>query len=199
MNKVLVLYSSPLPGEKSISSLATKEFIKEYKKNNLNDEIIEFDLNNLEMSINSMNSNNFSSFYNEDLSNKYIEILKETNKLIIAAPMINFNVPTVLKNFIDRVAVANKTFSYKYAKKGSSIGLLNNLKVQIIATQGAPVGWYTWASHVSYLEGVWDFFGASLAKTLLIDGIKVEPFISQKPEEIIETKKDLIISSALVF
>ncbi|PZW01468.1 FMN-dependent NADH-azoreductase [Metamycoplasma auris] len=117
MAKVLVLYSSPLNNMKSISTLAAKKFIEEYKNINQNDEIIEFDLNNLEMAQSGMNSNNFGNFFNEDLSNKYIELLKEVNKVVISSPMINFNVPTVLKTFIDRIAVANKTFSYKYSKK----------------------------------------------------------------------------------
>ncbi|WP_330463661.1 FMN-dependent NADH-azoreductase [Metamycoplasma gateae] len=199
MSKILVLYSSPIVEEKSVSTTATKYFLNEYKKNNSNDEIIELDLNDLEMSNNSMNSNNFSVFYNEEFSNKYIELLKDINKVVISAPMINFNVPTVLKSFIDRIAVANKTFSYKYASKGSSIGLLNNLKVQIIATQGAPLGWYQWASHISYLEGVWNFLGATLNETILIDGTKTEPFIKMAAEEVVETKKDIIKKIASVF
>ncbi|SYV89926.1 FMN-dependent NADH-azoreductase, partial [Metamycoplasma alkalescens] len=141
MAKVLVLYSSPLNKGKSISCFATKKFIEEYKKNNPDDEIKELNLNDLEMARTGMNANNFSNFFDEEFSNKYIEMLKSIDKLVISAPMINFNVPSVLKTFIDRVAVANKTFSYKYSKKGGAIGLLDHLKVQIIATQGAPLGW----------------------------------------------------------
>lgn len=199
MSKVLVLYSSPITKEKSATYAVTKKFVEEYKKNNNEDEITEFDLNQLEMSLSGMNSNNFSSFFNEELCDKYIEILKNTDKLIIASPMINFNVPTVLKTFIDRIAVANKTFSYKYAKKGSSIGLLDHLKVQIIASQGAPYGWYLWASHVSYLEGVWNFLGAKVTKTILIDGTKVAPFNTYTPEQIVDAKIDEIKSAATSF
>ncbi|ENY54056.1 Acyl carrier protein phosphodiesterase [Metamycoplasma alkalescens 14918] len=199
MAKVLVLYSSPLNKGKSISGFATKKFIEEYKKNNPDDEIKELNLNDLEMAQTGMNANNFSNFFDEEFSNKYIEMLKSIDKLVISAPMINFNVPSVLKTFIDRVAVANKTFSYKYSKKGGAIGLLDHLKVQIIATQGAPLGWYLWTNHISYLEGVWDFLGAKIAKSILIDGTKVEPFISLTNEEIIAQKADLIKKAAADF
>ncbi|ENY68735.1 Acyl carrier protein phosphodiesterase [Metamycoplasma auris 15026] len=199
MAKVLVLYSSPLNNMKSISTLSAKKFIEEYKKINPNDEIIEFDLNNLEMAQCGMNSNNFGNFFNEDLSNKYIELLKEVNKVVISSPMINFNVPTVLKTFIDRIAVANKTFSYKYSKKGASIGLLSNLKVQIIATQGAPYGWYLWANHISYLEGIWNFLGAEVAKSIRIDGTKVEPYVSMDPSDVIKDKEKEIKEAAEAF
>ncbi|MGX9394992.1 FMN-dependent NADH-azoreductase [Mycoplasma sp. 1781] len=199
MANVLVLYSSPISKEKSVSSAITKSFVEEYKKINKNDEIVELDLNELEMATHPMNSNNFSDFFNDELSGRYIDILKKTNKLIISAPMINFNVPAVLKNFIDRICVANKTFSYKYAKKGSSIGLLSNLKVQIIASQGAPCDWYPWASHISYLEGIWNFLGAEVSETLLIDATKVEPFNSYSIEQIIKNKINKIKERVMNF
>jgi len=139
MNKVIVLYSSPVNKDISISTYLTKKFVEQYKLNNKDDEIIEFDLNDLDLNQQYQNSNNMSDFFKNQLNDKYINLLKEANKLIIGAPMINFNIPVTLKNFIDHIAIANKTFSYKYSKKGDAIGLLNNLDVQIIATQGAPL------------------------------------------------------------
>lgn len=56
--------------------------------------------------------------------------------------MTNFAPAPVLRNFIDHIMVADHTFSYKYSKKGEAIGLVTNLKTQIITVQGAPYGWY---------------------------------------------------------
>ncbi|AZZ65778.1 FMN-dependent NADH-azoreductase [Metamycoplasma phocicerebrale] len=199
MSKVLVLYSSPIQSEKSISTLLTKKFVELYKKNNENDQIKELDLNELEMARLSQTSKNMPKTYSEELSNKYINLLKETDKLIISCPMINFNVPVVLKNFLDRIAVANKTFSYKYSAKGGSIGLLDNLTVKIIATQGAPEGWYQWAGHTSFLEGIWNFFGAKLSPTILVAGTKVKPYFEMQPQEIVEDNIKLLEKHAKNF
>jgi len=49
MNKVIVLYSSPVNKDISISTYLTKKFVEQYKLNNKDDEIIEFDLNDLDL------------------------------------------------------------------------------------------------------------------------------------------------------
>ncbi|WP_277870042.1 NAD(P)H-dependent oxidoreductase [Metamycoplasma auris] len=92
-----------------------------------------------------------------------------------------------------------KHFHTNTQKKGASIGLLSNLKVQIIATQGAPYGWYLWANHISYLEGIWDFLGAEVAKSIRIDGTKVEPYVSMDPNDVIKDKENEIKEAAINF
>ena len=199
MNKVIVLYSSPVNKDISISTYLTKKFVEQYKLNNKDDEIIEFDLNDLDLNQQYQNSNNMSDFFKNQLNDKYINLLKEANKLIIGAPMINFNIPATLKNFIDHIAIANKTFSYKYSKKGDAKGLLDNLKVQIITTQGAPEDWYLFSSHATYLNGLWKFLGANVMKTIKICGLKTQEFSSKTHEEIFELNKDKILEAAKNF
>ncbi|TPR53356.1 FMN-dependent NADH-azoreductase [Metamycoplasma neophronis] len=199
MKKILVLYGSPMPRETSISTILMDYFVKEYQESHPEDEIISLDLNMEPMSTLPLTSANLGSFYNEELSDKYINLLKSVDKVIMNAPMINFNVPATVKNFFDRISVANKTFSYKYAKNGSSIGLLDHLKIQIIATQGAPLGWYPWASHVNYLEGIWNFLGAKVNPTVLLDGVKAEPLNTKSKQELLELKKNELASLAKEF
>ncbi|WP_369085869.1 FMN-dependent NADH-azoreductase [Metamycoplasma spumans] len=189
MAKVLVLYGSPLPKEYSVSTAVLDYFVNKYKELNPNDEIITLDLNNEEMALVSQSSNNMMNTYNEELSGKYIDLLKTVDKVIMNAPMINYNVPVTIKNFFDRISVPDKTFSYKYSKSGGSIGLLDNLKVQVLATQGAPLGWYAWASHVSFLEGIWNFLGAKLNPTFLYHGVKVAPLNEKTPADLVELRK----------
>jgi FMN-dependent NADH-azoreductase len=141
MNTTLVIYSSPMMGSKvgSISELIAQKFIDEYLIHN-NDEVIHMDLNEEQMASKTLTSKGFAMFFNEKDSFYYIDQLKNVDKVIVVAPMINFNYPTVLKNYLDHILMAGKTFKYKYNANGQSVGLLSNLKVQIITTQGADYG-----------------------------------------------------------
>lgn len=199
MNKIIVLYASPIPQEKSISTYLAKKFIDEYKQHNKDDKFIEINLNTLDIAKETLTSLNFDAFFANPKNDEYIEILKQANKLVIAAPTINFNIPATLKNFIDHIAIANKTFSYKYSKKGDAKGLLDNLKVQIITTQGAPEDWYLFSSHATYLNGLWKFLGANVMKTIKICGLKTQEFSSKTHEEIFELNKDKILEAAKNF
>lgn len=143
------------------------------------------DLNDTPFAKYSLNANNMPKFFEKTESDYWIEQLKNTDLLIISTPMINFNYSSLIKNFLDSIAVANKTFSYKYSEKGGSIGLLTNLKVLIVATQGAPEGWYEFGNHVKNLEGFFNFVGANQIESILIAGTKVEPLKSLNFDEII--------------
>jgi|GEM_PF-505445 len=139
-NKVLVINSSMIDEKASFSVALTKTFVKFYQEANPKDEIIHLNLNDLPMASITLTTRNFNNFFNQEDSDKYIDQLKSVNKLIFVTPMTNFNVTSMTKNYLDHVLVANKTFSYKYSKQGDAVGLLTKLKVQILATQGAPYG-----------------------------------------------------------
>lgn len=175
-NKVLVIITTMIPANQSFSNALVEKFIEYYKQKNPQDEFIWLNLNKEAMAQISLTVDNFGTYFNENDSQKYIDQLKEVNKIIIAAPMTNFNYPAVLKNYFDHILVANKTFSYKYYKKGESIGLLTHLKVQILTTQGAPLGWYPWGNHTTMIEGIWKFVGAQVCKPIVIAGTKVNYF-----------------------
>src|SRR5262249_54059284 len=53
--------------------------------------------------------------------------------VVIGAPMYNFSIPSQLKAWIDRIAVAGKTF--RYSDKGPE-GLVNGKKVVVISSRG---------------------------------------------------------------
>ncbi|QCZ36535.1 FMN-dependent NADH-azoreductase [Mycoplasma nasistruthionis] len=145
-----------------------------------------------------LTSKNFPAYYQEIDSDKWINLLKETDTLVITMPMINFGPTAVVKNFIDSISVANKTFSYKYSKKGDAIGFLTNLKVVIVASQGAPEGWYTWGNHVSWLEGTFKFLGVKEVEVLRHFGTKVAPLSETSPQDtpqLIEEKINKIVES----
>ncbi len=184
--KFLVIYSSMIEKETSFSYELINRFLKYYKEKNKDLEIEWLDLNNLSMANKTMNTKNFKNFFNKEDSEKYIEKLKNTNKIIFSSPMTNFNITATAKNFLDHILVPDKTFSYKYSKKGDAKGLLTNLKVQILTTQGAPLGWYPWGNHTKYLEGTWKFVGAIINESINVAGTKISENINLTPKEFID-------------
>lgn len=174
MNKVLLIVTSMVAPDKSFSYGLAQKFVEYYKQKNPDDQIIELNLNQVEMAQKTLTQQNFANFFNSEDSDFYIDQLKNVNKVIIATPMTNFNYPAVLKNYLDHVLVADKTFSYKYSKKGDAIGLLKHLKVQLLTSQGAPFGWYPWGNHTEMLKGTWEFVGAQVCEPILIAGTKVD-------------------------
>ena len=74
--------------------------------------------------------------------------------VVIGAPMYNFSVPTQLKSWLDRLAVAGRSF--RYSEAGPE-GLLAGKRVIIaLASGGAYVEGAAFEHHQSFLR---DFFG----------------------------------------
>ena len=201
MQKVLYIYVSPLMTNPkgSTCSVAVDLFKSEYEKANPDHESIVLNLNKAKVGSKNLTADNFQEFFSDGLCDKHIDLLKSVDKVVIGSPMTNFNYPAVLKNYLDHILVANKTFRYKYDGKGESEGLLKNLKVQLLMSQGASLGWYPFASHVDALVGTWNFAGAKVVKPILIDGTKIPENINKTAEEQVEKFKDLIIKAAKAF
>ncbi len=199
MNKVLIIYAAPTPKEVSHTATLINQFLKHYVKYNPDDEFIWLDLNEeKDITNNVLNRNNFSEFFNK--SDKYINQLKEVNKVIVATPMNNFMISTLLKNYIDYIMVAKKTFEYKYVNGlRQAVGLLDHLKVQILANQGAPADWYPWGKIVTYLEGCFNFIGATINKSILVDGTKTAKYKDKTLDELIIEFDGTISDSAKTF
>lgn len=191
MAKVLVI-ESYLSNEFSLSEYATSKFIEEYKKRNPNDEITILDLNNEKKMQTILSKNNFATFWNED-SDRYIDLIKSCDKIVISTGMINFSISPLLKNFFDHVLVANKTFKYKYEEKGKSVGLVDsNKKVQLIMAQGSFKNWYEFSAFDDYLIHLLKFMGIPRENinVLLFDGTKTNEQKDLSINEKFNLKKD---------
>lgn len=171
MAKILVIESS-LSHSNSLSDYATNLFINKYKELNPNDEFTILDLNKEQKLQTVLSSNNFANFWNDE-SQKYIDLINSSDKIIINSPMINFSISPLLKNFFDNVLQAGKTFKYKYDNKGTSVGLVDSSKkVQLILAQGSYKDWYKFSAFDDYLISVLNFMGINQVQSLLFDGTK---------------------------
>ncbi|WP_029513602.1 FMN-dependent NADH-azoreductase [Mycoplasmopsis primatum] len=182
--KILSIIASP--NNPSLSTEANIKITKLLQAKYPNSELTLLDLNNSPFANYSLSSVSKATFYENTESDYWINKLKETDILIISTPMINFNYSATLKNFIDAISVAEKTFTYKYATKGASKGLLDNLKVILIATQGAPKDWYQFGNNLKMLKGTFKFLGVKKVASLFIAGTKVFPRNKLSYDEIFE-------------
>ncbi len=107
-----------------------------------------------------------------NLSNTLIQELMDADTLVLAAPIYNFSVPAVLKQWIDYVCRAGITF--KYGEQGP-VGLSKIKRAFIItASGGVPVGSpMDFAS--GYLEQICNFIGVQEVIHIDASGSKGAP------------------------
>ncbi|QCZ36536.1 FMN-dependent NADH-azoreductase [Mycoplasma nasistruthionis] len=145
-----------------------------------------------------LSADNISTYYNDIESDKWIDLLKSSNVLVIGMPMVNFGPATVVKNFIDSIAIAEKTFSYKNSTNGMPVGYLDNLKVVIVGTQGSPEGATFGQSHVDWLKSALTFLGVKDFEVIKCFGTSLSPhsdLTMQESVKLFENQVDKIIQS----
>ena len=94
--------------------------------------------------------------------------------VVVGAPMYNFGIPSQLKAWIDRLAVAGKTF--RYTEKGPE-GLAGGKIVLVASARGGFYGADAPAAFLdhqeTYLRGVFGFFGITDVTFIRAEGIAV--------------------------
>ena len=92
--------------------------------------------------------------------------------VVVGAPMYNFGVPSQLKAWIDRIAVAGKTF--RYTENGPE-GLAGNKKIIVASSRGGFYGPGSPSAPLehqeSYLRGVFGFFGITDVTFVRAEGL----------------------------
>lgn len=103
------------------------------------------------------------------LSEASLDEFLGADAIVIGAPMYNFTVPTQLKAWIDRIAVAGKTF--KYTEAGPQ-GLAGGKKVVIVSTAGGiHAGQPSGQAHEAYLVQVLNFLGITDIEIVRAEGL----------------------------
>ena len=97
----------------------------------------------------------------------------EADVVVLGVPMYNFSIPSTLKAWIDRIAVAGKTF--RYTEKGPE-GLAGNKRIILAISQGG-VHEAGGASDFqeSYLRFVLGFLGISDIEVVRAQGVNYSP------------------------
>lgn len=96
----------------------------------------------------------------------------EADVVVIGAPMYNFSIPSTLKAWIDRIAVAGRTF--RYTEAGPQ-GLAGGKKVIIASGRG---GLYTGSPadfQKPYLRTVFGFLGITDIEFVRAEGVSLSP------------------------
>lgn len=107
------------------------------------------------------------------LSQETLTEFLAADAVVIGAPMYNFSVPTQLKAWIDRVAVAGKTF--RYTEAGPE-GLCGNKKVILVSTAGGlHAGQATGAGHEDFLKVFLGFIGVTDLEIVRAHGLAYGP------------------------
>ncbi|MBT2118606.1 FMN-dependent NADH-azoreductase [Dyella sp. LX-66] len=108
------------------------------------------------------------------LGSAVLEEFLAADVIVIGAPMYNFSVPSALKAWIDRVAVAGKTFHYT---ANGPEGLAKGKRVVIASSRGGFYGQGAAAQSFDfqepYLRAVLGFLGITDVEFVRAEGVNV--------------------------
>jgi FMN-dependent NADH-azoreductase len=173
MPTLLHIDSSPHPEGASISRHLTNEFVQSWKQAHPDGRVITRDLT-ATSGLAVIDGTWVGAAYTPEdkrtseqrallsLSETFIHELFEADEYIIAAPMHNFSIPSVLRLWIDQICRAGKTFSYV---DGVASGKLTGKKATFVISTG---GNYAEGSTLAgmnfvepYLRAVFGFLGVT--------------------------------------
>lgn len=96
----------------------------------------------------------------------------DADVVVIGAPMYNFGIPSTLKSWIDRLAVAGRTF--RYTEKGPE-GLAGNKQVIIASGRGGIHSGAASDFQEPYLKFVLGFMGITDVEFVRAEGVNYSP------------------------
>lgn len=188
MSTLLYIKANPKPDRESVTFRVSENFIDTYKKHHPKDDVITLDL--YSEGVAPLDAEDMNDIFNPEVKKqkdhriiKYAYQFADADKYVFAAPMWNFSIPSILKAYIDYIAIAGITF--KYTADGP-IGLCQNKKAIHITARG---GVYSDSSSDEtemgdrYLRNILGFMGIEDIDTLAIEGLNI---VSMDREAIIE-------------
>jgi FMN-dependent NADH-azoreductase len=111
-----------------------------------------------------------------EASDQALEEFLASDIVVIGTPMYNFTVPTQLKAWIDRLAIAGKTF--KYTAEGA-VGLAGGKKVIVVSARGGVYSEGTPFAAIDfqepYLRALFGFLGITDISFVRAEGVAISP------------------------
>ena len=154
---------SSITGDNSVSRQLTTATVEQLSRQNPGSRVIDRDLVATPLSHLTLGGSG-----DEDILEEFLA----ADTVVVGAPMYNFSVPSQLKAWIDRIAVAGKTF--RYTEAGPE-GLAGGKRVVVAISRG---GFYTPDNafeHVeSYLKSLFNFIGIE-PEFVRADGVNYGP------------------------
>ncbi|MBB3523152.1 FMN-dependent NADH-azoreductase [Rhizobium redzepovicii] len=129
-------------------------------------------------------------------SDELVNELFAADTVVISTGLINFNIYSSLKTWIDNVARAGLTF--KYTESGP-VGLLTGKKVYVVLTSGGVYSQGPAAplNHaVPYLKSVLGFLGITDIETIYVEGLAFGPEAAEKAIDAAKTRVQEIALAA---
>ncbi|MFL6721809.1 MAG: FMN-dependent NADH-azoreductase [Sphingomonas sp.] len=157
---------SSISGEQSASRTLTRSIVEQLKSAQWGEQIVYRDL-----AANPLPHLTLDAFANTSVLDEFLA----ADTVVIGAPMYNFTLPTQLKAWIDRLAIAGTTF--RYTENGPE-GLVKNKRVVIALARGGFYGEGSPAAALehleTYLKGVFNFIGVE-PEFVAADGLAIGP------------------------
>lgn len=178
MSKLLYIKANAKPAGVSRTFRISDSFIEAYAKNHPGDEITTLDL--YREDIDFLKEEDINTVFGPKTEQsrkhpllKYAYQFAEADKYVIAEPMWNLSIPSILKAYIDYITVTGITF--KYTEHGA-VGLLKNKKaVNIIARGGdyCSEPYCSFEMGDRYLRTIFGFFGITEYSSISADGLDI--------------------------
>ncbi|QUJ69824.1 NAD(P)H-dependent oxidoreductase (plasmid) [Photobacterium sp. GJ3] len=106
------------------------------------------------------------------LSDRMIDILFDSDLLVISSPIWNLGLPSVLKAWFDHITRAGRTFKFTDTA-GNKIGLVPNKSVYIVVSSGSIFSHGPLVSHdqfTPYIKYAFQYIGITNLNFIRIDG-----------------------------
>ena len=107
-----------------------------------------------------------------EISERYVEAISRADRIVLGLPMYNFDSPSVLKAFFDRIARAGITF--KYTEQGPE-GLLKGKSAVIFAARGGKYEGTPLDTQTPYIKNFFAFLGITDIRFAYAEGLAMGP------------------------
>lgn len=178
MKTLLYVKANPKPTELSKTFQISEKFIESYGKKNPDDKIITLDL--YKENINFLTMESLQEIFGpkDEKSKKspllsYAYTFAQADKYVIAAPLWNLGIPSILKAYFDYITV--KDISFKYTAEGP-VGLLTNKSALYISARGGkydnePMSNFEFGER--YIKTILNFLGVKNYTAICADGVDI--------------------------
>ena len=157
---------SSISGENSASRTLTRSIVDQLKTSQWGEQVVYRDL-----AANPLPHLTLDAFADTSVLDEFVA----AETIVIGAPMYNFTLPTQLKAWIDRLAIAGTTF--RYTENGPE-GLVKDKRVIIALARGGFYGEGSPAAALehleTYLRGMFNFIGVE-PEFVAADGLAIGP------------------------